>query len=171
MIEQLEYEICGPGAVEAEDQSVEGLYTTSWVVSGGVFIPRPYSNCSTCAPRTNASFRLSVTSPQFAVLTVILDTFDSTGNYPGRKIETISDNIAINPGARKTLRQPGGDCSVALEQVIVRPGVCSMTTGFTAPWKARRDERLCHSGQIVFKRTFNLTRVAREGGDAHGVFA
>lgn len=158
MEEYLEVEIPTVG-LEVDDAGVEGIYTALWTAHGGLYVPRPYSNCSSCAPRTHADFRLTVTSQKFAVLSVTLETYDSTGNYPGRKIENIGDNIAINPGSRRTLRQAGGDCSVTLEQVAVKPGVCQMVAGFTAPWKAQRDGKLCHSGQINFRRTFDLKRV------------
>lgn len=158
-VEQIELESGGLDGLEGDASGIVGVYVKTWTVVN-TRLPGPFSTCKPAKPTAVAYFRLEVTSEKYGVLSVTIDTFDETGNFPGRRTEVIRGEVPINPGSTVRLPNPGGRSTVIFDRAVIKAGARQMTARFTAPYTASQNGKACYEGSLTFNRSFDLTRVA-----------
>ncbi|WP_336094121.1 hypothetical protein [Pseudomonas sp. CGJS7] len=147
------------------DEQFPRTYLSTWTTTGPQRFPGPFETvCRTALPVTEATFKLQALNANFGRLFVTLDTFDRIGNYPGHNVAHLESEIPIAWGVRIRIQEAGSQVSVDYYGSSLS-GTPMLEIGFSAPWKARRGDRVCFQGVNTFKRIVNLTRIAVSGDD------
>src|SRR5687768_4939673 len=129
-------------AVCSSDEEFPRTYLSVWTKTGFQRVPGPFDRvCRTVLPVTEATFRLQVFNARFGRLSVTLDTFDRIGNYPGHNVAYLESEVPIAWGIRVRIQEAGSQVWVDYHGSSLS-GTPMLEVAFSAPWKARRGDRL-----------------------------
>ncbi|RDZ27250.1 hypothetical protein DX914_13460 [Lysobacter silvisoli] len=144
---------------DADAVAADQLYLATWSTSR--YLPGNLNgSCSAVSPQARMAFRLTVKNARYGHLQITVDTWDALGNYPGTSTVVLASEVALQPGTAIVLTAPGSRAMARFRGARVSGGSGTMTVEVSAPWTARRDGRVCHSGTNSFNRTIALTRAA-----------
>lgn len=143
----------------ADALAADQLYLATWSTSR--YLPGNLDgSCSAVSPQARMAFRLTVRNARYGHLQITVDTWDALGNYPGMSTVVLASEVALQPGTPIVLTAPGSRALARFRGARVSGGSGTMTVEVSAPWTARRNDRVCHSGTNSFNRTIALTRAA-----------